>query len=372
MFKRYLTMPFGYPPETGAGDGGTTDNNVEISGAGASGEVSSGTASDAMIKAFEASSASEESAGPEAAAAAVSAGTETAVGTGITAPAAKGPQAPTGARGEAPQSRIEAAVKNAREAAVTETEAKFAWAKDLNPDSVTTAFNIARSLLNDTPGFAAKIAAELGMKLVPKEEAAKPIPQVGSAEFSFPKGALTSEDGVEAYSGKQVQEILNSAVASLRAEFGGQLKPLTEMRQNLTESEHRAQIREEAREAVTEMMTSFRAKPHFLVDDGKGGKHEHPNILRNLLAIPVQTRARIGAEAAMSRAYTQYLQEDVFPTIGTSAAETVRAENARKAATSTGTSAPGGSAAGKKPVLRDGDVSGLAAHLANLASASNV
>lgn len=379
MFRSHVERLLHYPPDAGGGDGGgTTENNAGPSGAAAAadGGVISGTASDAMMKAFEASSASEGAAGPEAVAA-EPAGHAGTVPTGAAASTsgAKGPQVPTGAAtntGPVPFDRHDAAVKNARQAGITEGEAKYAWAKDLDQESVSTAFGIARNLLSDTKGFAAKLAGELGMKLVPISEAASaPTGAAAGRAFTLPKADLRSEDGKGAYSDEALGKILTDFAAHMEAKFGDRVKPLEIMRQNLTEQEQRTAIHAEAHTAVDTMMRDFRAKPYFLVDDGKGNKVEHPNILRNLMAIPEQVRNRIGAEASMSRAYQQYLMEDVFPHIGNTAAAQVRNENARKAAASTGTIVPGGSGVtGKKERLRDGDVGGLAARMAEMAAST--
>jgi hypothetical protein len=374
--KRYMSLSLlYYPPDTGSG-GGTTDNNAGNSGV-SSGAVESGTASDAMIAAFAASSAAEGDSDPDSAeteeAPDLTGDTSELGGDDTTATGnAKGSQVPTGARGEAPLSRIEAATRNAREKAIQETEAKYAWAKNVQQEDVRVAFNIASALLEDTPGFAAKIAAEIGMKLVPINEtgSAAAAPATGGA-FKLPKAELRSEDGKGAFSEEQMSQVLTDFAAHLEAKFGDRVKPLESMRTQMTEREQRARITAEATASVNEMMADFRARQYFMVDDGKGGKIEHPSILRNLQAIPHSVRVKIGAEASMSRAYNKYLQEEVFPTIGTTAAAQVRNENARKLRGSTGNASVSGSTGrGTGTKLRDGDVAGLAAHMAKLAGAN--
>jgi hypothetical protein len=375
--------PFLYPPEVGSGSGGGTENNAgSSSGVTASeGSVTSGTASDAMIAAFTAASSAEEGTSgldTETEADPDVTGTPAATGDSnvATTTGAKGPQVPTGAQGEAPEPRIVTAVKNARAAAVAETEAKFAWAKDLDKDSVDTAFGVVGRMLEDTPKFAAKLAAELGMKLVPVDAPVTAAATgTGSAPatggFKLPKALLRSEDGQGAYSEEQMGQILESFGTHLEAKLTGQMKPLMEAHTRQTETEKKAAIRAEAQASVNEFMAEYRARPHFMVDDGKGGKIEHPSILRNLQAIPPNVRAKIGPEAAVSRAYNKYLAEEVFPTIGTTAAAQVRDENARKLRGSDGSMHPAGANGSTNPPrLRDGDINGLAAHMAKLAGAN--
>lgn len=366
MFKRYLLNPLSIPPDTGGESGGTSENNA---GASESGSVTSGTASDAMIAAFEASSALEESEGSD--------GNPSAIPTGVgdttrpdgSAAVAKSPatgvSVPTGARGEAPVSRIEAAVKNARETAIRETEERFAWAKDTSEDDAKIAFGVAGALLKDTPGFAAKLAEELGMKLVPKDApATAAVVPATPTEFKFPKATLRSEDGQGAFNEEQVVQILTDFRASILAEMGGTLKPLQDARAAGEKAELTARIEREAGESVRTMMADFRSRAHFQIDDGKGGKIDHPSINKYLQEIPHRIRVAIGPEAAVGRAYQKYLEKEVFPNIGTTAAARVRTENARKAAGASGVVSPGG-ADGTSEVkrVRDGDISGLAARM---------
>lgn len=370
MFKHYLLMLLCIPPDTGGESGGTSDNGA---GAGDTGSVTSGTASEAMIAAFEASSALEGSEDPDGDSSAIPTGvgdtTESDGSAAVATSPASGVQVPTGARGEAPVSRIEAAVKNAREKAITETEARYAWAKDTSEADAKIAFGVAGALLKDTPGFAAKLAEELGMKLVPKETpAAAAATTTVPTAFKFPTAKLRSEDGQGAFSEEQMVQILTDFKASLLAEMGGTIKPLQEMRENSEKAAKIAQIEREASESVTAMLADFRSRAHFQIDDGKGGKIDHPSINKYLQEIPHRIRVAIGPEAAMGRAYQKYLEKEVFPTIGTTAAARVRTENARKAAGSTGVITPGG-ADGTAPVkrVRDGDINGLAARMREMA-----
>lgn len=368
MFKRYLLKPLCIPPDTGGESGGTPENNA---GASESGSVTSGTASEAMIAAFEASSALEESEGSDGNPSAIPTGVGDTTGSdgsaAVATPPASGVQVPTGVRGEAPPNRIEAAVKNAREKAITETEAKYAWAKDTKPEDAEIAFGIAGSLLRDTPAFTAKLADELGMKLVPKDTPAGTTAAATTTAppaFTFPTAKLRSEDGQGAFSEEQMVQILTDFKASLLAEMGGTLKPLQDARAAGERAELEAKINREAAATVTTMMADFRGRAHFQIDDGKGGKIDHPSINKYLQEIPHRIRVAIGPEAALGRAYSKYLETEVFPSIGTNAAARVRTENARKAAGSTGVITPGGATgAGEVKRVRDGDVAGLAARM---------
>jgi hypothetical protein len=319
MYKWHVQLLYA-PPDVAAA--GTTEN---VAGSSTEGNVTSGTASDAMIKAAMASESSSDT--PPTGAEAVAGGTgETVVkpaGTpSATTPAAKGPQVPTG---EAPPNRIEAAVKNARETTRAEVEAEYAWAKGVDPKTVETAFGIVSEMLQDTPKFVQTLAEQLGMRVVPKDtptEAAKPV-----APYKLPAPALRSEDGRGAYDAEQLTEILAHQRQEILAELGGQMKPLLSDREAAAKEKAAEAVRAEGRQTATDVLTEMRKQPYFT-------KENEPEILKNLQAIPAATRAKIGAVASLYQAYNQFLAEKVFPTIGTTAEQQVRDANRKKAAAS--------------------------------------
>lgn len=340
---------------------GTTENvaasvttGVEPS---VSGNVSSGTASDAMIKAAMAASSAET---PPAGAAVSAEPTVPATpGTGGTPVAATGQQvptgqpAPTGDRGPIPLDRHETIVRNTRDKAVTETEAKYAWAKDVEPKSGALAMDITGQIASDPHKFANKLANTIGMKLVPIEAAGTPEQPQG-----LPKARLRAEDGTEAYAADQMPAIVAAIVAQVRAEY----QPLLQDRRQAQEQAAEQQVREGARQTVASALVEARKQPHFT-------KENEPAILAILQSIPAEVKASIGPIAALYQAYTTFLGRDIFPTIQTTAEANVRAAWDKKAAASIGAGSPtasGGDA--KAPVLKDGDVGGLARHMERLAS----
>jgi hypothetical protein len=351
MFKWYL-HPFYSPPETGAG--GTTEN---IAGSSTTeGSVTSGTASDAMIKAAMESESSSDT--PTTGAEAGAVGPVKPAGTTEvpTTQAAKGPQATTG---QAPESRIEAAVKNAREATRAEVEKEYAWAKGVDPETVQTAFSIVSELMQDSTKFAHVLAGELGMKLVPKDAATET--KAPAKKWEFPEGELRSEDGRRAYSQDQMREIVGEISNQLRAEFGTQLRPILDDRTNATRTAQIEAVKAQGRQVATEALAEARKLPHFT-------KENEPEILANLQAIPAQTRAKIGAVASLYQAYNKFLAEKVFPTIGITAEQQVRDANRKKAAASAGSVHPVTAGGDAKPVEIK-SIAQLAKHMEQLEAA---
>lgn len=362
MLKFWLA-PFSGPEDAGSG-GGTTDNAAASVTGGApepstSGNVSSGTASDAMVKAaMAASSADGSPAGNEAETAAITAGIAGTVAKPVVDPnqPAKGAQAAT--KGEAPESRIQAAVRNAR----AEVETQYAWAKDLNPTHVSVAMDVATEISRDAKGFASRLAGELGMKLVPIKEQAQP-PQGGQAtgdgQAELPKPRLRAEDGTAAYAADQMPAIIDAITKRITAQFEGRIKPLVDDRERNQRTALATEQRESARQTVEGALAKARQLPHFT-------KENEPHILGLLKAIPQAERLQMGPIGAMYHAYNQFLAQKVFPSVDTAAEERVRASYAKKAATSVGSGHPvdqGGN--GKSTEIKG--VDGLARHMERLA-----
>lgn len=326
-----------YPPDTGSGSG-SAENGVAP---GTDASVTSGSASESLIAA---ALASESSAGgapgeeSEAAKVAKMAGLDVETGTpkpGSSDAAAK-PHATGGPGkvepGQAPESRIESAVKNARATAVAETEAKYAWAKGIDQETVKTSFGLVEAMLTDTPKFLRTLAAQEGFQIVPIGE--KPAVETGGAErkpFALPKAELRSEDGKGAYSEEQLGQILKDFAADLKAEFSGQLKPILSDRERAQKQADRDAEVHQASAIVTETMTELRAKPFFQVENKDGKKVDSPKIYEYLMAIPEKAR-QANPVAAMHRAYATYMEKDILPNFGAISAQRVRDENAKKAA----------------------------------------
>lgn len=354
--------------QTDNGGGGTSENvAASVTGGAAeptsSGNVTSGSASDAMIKAAMAASSTEEAtAGAEADKPATPGTPEIAA-----KPGAIDPQGKPGA----PESRITAATRNARTAAIAETEAKYAWAKGIEPAAAEIAFDVAVELAKDPTAFAEKLASRLGMRLVPLTQAAAArTTEQGDPNEQMPTPSLRSEDGQMVYTAEQLHKALEINSRKLLAQMRGEIKPLMDGHQATQRTQAEAEAHQHATETKDFILSAARQQPHFQVDDGKGGKMDHPKILENLKAIAPAERRRLGPAGALYQAYTQYLREDVFPNIEQSVTKRVQ-DSWKKKAAGSGGAHPNGSDASEKPTrLRDGDVTGLAAHMARLAEAS--
>lgn len=312
--------------------------------------VSSGTASEAMIRAAEAaSSAAPEPTGVAAVGdttppAGVSTPGATAAATGQ--PEASGQPAATGTRGEAPEPRIVAAVKNAR----AEVEAQYAWARDLNQDDAKNGVSLLREIRGDAAGFVRRLAQELGLSF-----AEAPKPEV-KAPWVKPVPALRSEDGKAAYTDEQVEAML----AHVKEEILGEVAPLREAHTKAEEARTLGERIAAAKTRIDTALTEARNLPHF--------KEHEDAIGKKLQQIPPQTRRELGAVACLHMAYNQVLAETVFPSIATTAEAKVRDEYERKAATSTGTVRPtGASGEAGKPTTLDTPVK-LANHMEQLAA----
>ena len=92
------------------------------------------------------------------------------------------------------------------------------------------------------------------------------------------------------------------------------------------------------------------------------------DIAKELEQVDPRVRRQVGSVAALYMAYNKVLAEKVFPTIGRDAESKVREGFKRSAAASNGQVKPGAGVDGKPKPLKDGDVDGLAAHMARLAS----
>lgn len=384
-----------YGPETGdvggGSGGGSTENTAGTSGAAeAAVGVTSGSASDALIKAAMASESSTEeiSTGSEAEAVARATGqVEDTTQTGThgpgatqkpatTAQAATG-QPPTGAKGPIPFDRHEAALKNARTEAAAEALKPLAWAKDLKQQDVAVAFDVASQIIAGPEAFVRKLAQELGFEVVkpgqqPTGTAATGASSLFAADgkLALPKGKLRSEDGLEAYSSDQLAGIIEGVISHVEQKMTGSLKPLLDERTTAQQTEARNRIVSEARQTASVTLTEARKLPHFQMKDHAGQMVDHPKILANLQAIPVETRKAIGPVAALYQAYNKFLSEDVFPTLGQRSEQQVRDDNRRKAAASQGAHPAGQQVAGKKPELKG--VSDLARRMEEMAAGGAV
>lgn len=340
---------------------GTTDNAAGSGAApAASGNITSGTASEAMIKA--ATTASSAEAAPAVnltgdTAKPAGDGTSGATSDATGQPVPTGQPAATGTA-EAPQARIEAAVRNAR----AEVESKYAWAKGITPEQqrdIPTSLGIIRELRSNALGFWRRLGQELGQNVQAPAAAAAVVEE---KEEAFPEPMLRSEDGKGAYSDGQVREIAAMLRRQITKELRGEMKPMTEFfDKEQTSREERASNERSMRKAGW-AMTEARKLPHFT-------KENEPAILAKLEAIPAEIKREIGGVAALHMAYNQFLAETIFPNIETAADARVRASYDKKAAASRGQVHPTDQGGEGKSVEIKG-VDGLARHMERLAAAA--
>lgn len=316
------------------------------------GSVTSGTASEAMIKAATASVSD-----PAAPASATGAAT-TATQTGGIVPPKPTPAAtaqaerPTTSGDGIPPNRIEAAVRNARAKEAERLMSHYGLSRATSPEHVRNALAILNGLQSDPQGTIDYLIANGHIKVNGNGHG----PSKTQPEESF-EPELRSEDGKTAYSASQVTALLKREIERARDEMREEMRPLAS--HYATERQAREQLArvESARGVAQKALAQARDMPHF--------KEHEPAILSKLSEMDPNVRKEFGPVAAMMMAYNEVLKENVFPTIATKAAQQVRDENARKAATSRGQVSPTGSeSGGKVPELNGPDA--LARHMERL------
>lgn len=367
MFKRYLHhTPLLDDPSDGGG-GGSTENGAGSSGVAeaAGGGITSGTASEALIAAATASESSTEK-------------PATTTGTGdelvdltaearATAAATQQPKAgDTTVKGPVPADRHIAAVRNARQEGATEARAEYSG---LTPAQVKQMATLVVPLLQNREGFLTRLATDLGYTLT-KGGAAK-VEEKVAEPFKFPTGKLRAEDGSMAYSTDQMQEILQGMAERLKTELKGEMKPLFDFKDAGAQRELDENLRVQAQADGREILTEMRARPYFQTKDASGKVVDHPKILEYLRAIDPAIRAK-NPKAAVFAAYQTFMEKDVLPAISNRARTDVNNDNRRKAAANVSVHPGGGAAPAAKKDVRDGDVSGLAKRMEEMANAGAV
>lgn len=272
---------------------------------------------------------------------------------------AKPPEATSGATGqpatethkpvaEAPERRIEAAVRNARVETEKQIREQFKWTEGLNPQEVQRATELVGQLFRDPRAF----YQQLGSELNPVEDKDDPNPEPD----------LQTEDGrVKAYSETAVQKLLANLEKRLTRQFKPALTFAEQSQKQAQDQERIAKITEEGRQLASEAIEHLKTQPHF---------EEHKlEIAKALQSMNPDFRRRVGTVAALYMSYNKVLAEKVFPGIQTSAETKVKEDFARKANTSRGQAHPtnvGGD--GQKPALRNQN--DLARHLQRLHEAA--
>ena len=260
---------------------------------------------------------------------------------------------------EAPEPRIVAAVKNAREA----LEGELGWARTLGVPKaeVQRYVSLGHRLDQDPRSFYAQLGQELG---ITHEEGtgrrpAEPVPE----PFTIPEGDLFSEDRTQrAYSEKSMRKIITDLRADIVREVRGEYQPAIEFatagRSAQEDAEVRAQAAETARQAITHALTL----PHF--------RENQQLISEELAKIDPTIRHQVGSVAAMYMAYNKVLAERVLPVLGQQRESQTIADLQRSA--TAGSTVVGTQAAPRpKPSLRDGNLDDLARHMEQLAGGAS-
>lgn len=345
---------------------GTSENEqTATSAAGGTGQsgasqpaVSSGTASAALIAAAQAaSSADTGTAGNQPGTQPPAAGTgtpgATPDATGQPPAAGTTGQQPAGSGGQAPENRIVTAVKNARAEARAEVEREFNQRYGgVDPAIAKDAVEFFSELRRDPTAF----YEELGRRLGKSPTAA------ANTDEAYPEADLVSQDGkLKTYSHDAFQKALAVHGNKVKAALMKELEPFLQFTKAAQTREEQEAAGEEHRRTILSALTEARKLKHFT-------KENEPGILETLQTIPEETRKALGPVAALHMAYSMFVDAKVLPTADQEAERRVRESFNKKANTSTGSVQPTGQGGDpKKTELRQGDVSGLAAHMARMA-----
>lgn len=337
---------------------GTSENPATLSSAPATAgaesgasepAVSSGTASAAMIKAAEAAS----SAAPEPAVPAGTPSPTAGSGTpGATSGAIGQPKGAVSASGqpagEAPESRIERAVHNAREAVRQEVESKFSAFRGMDPADAQAGLQLLHAIRSNPQEF----LQELGGRINQGREADEP----------YPEADLVSADGkLKTYRAETLHKAFDVHGNRVIAQVMQKIQPYLDF---INTEQGRRQVAEQEGQQVQMISTALadaRKLRHFT-------KANEGAILESLRAIPQEQRDALGPVAALHMAYNNFVESHVFPTIDSDAEARVRANFQKKVHATTGTVSPSSSdqtGEPKRPVLRNSDQ--LARHMEWLA-----
>lgn len=319
--------------------------------------LTSGTASEALLRAAEAASSADTQ--PEGK---TTGDTMPQVGDGTpeSKPAATGQPATSNPAGSqpapdgTPEHRIQAAVRNAREQATREVEARYAAFKGMDPEQVSTGLALLREIQADPGKFLEELSTRLG------RPATAPAAAVADDE-DLPEPDLVSKDGqLRTYKAETLQKMLDIHGRRIAAAIRNEVKPFIDYTQTAQTREQQAADYAKREQVVRQALEEARELPHFT-------KENEPAILEILQGMSDEARASLGPVAALHKAYALFLKERVFPTIDSDADRRVRESFTRKAATSAGTVHPSGQGGDTKPPELKG-VADLAAHMERMAA----
>lgn len=313
---------------------------------------SSGTASEALIKAATAVSSPAnpaEGATPASTPAAAVANPD-----GTTKPAIVAQPAGQPPVGEAPEPRIVAATRNAREKTIQEFGG-------YQPAQVREGMAIITAIHNDPIGFITQIIKDVQSKghTIPGFGTPAAQPAAPQSVEGFPEADIETTDGkIKGWS----RDSVIKALAFQKQELIGELTPDLQYVRNERERAAQESVKAQTRQEAGEIKAQIEALPYY--------KENEPAIadkLRQMWADNPQLVKKFGVPAALYHCYNQVLTESVYPKMQQTAEEKVRADFGRKAATSLGSAHPvssGGDA--KAPQLNNSR--DLAAHMERLAA----
>lgn len=269
-----------------------------------------------------------------------------------------------------PEERRNVILENTRKKATDEVMSKLGWAKDVQPEMVRTAFDLAGRIAEDPVGHVVQLISEI--RQIPQLAAALEArmggaPQARAAAKGMPTPRLKAEDGTLAFSSEQVLEIMTNMKAEFEEMLGGRVQPLEDFRGNLEEREQVMETIQQSRTESRELLGEMRQLAHWPTGETK--KAGEVKIAGYLAAIPAETKRKIGAVASMYQAYNTYLQKDVFPTLGSKTEQEVRDNLRRKAAAGSGTVVPGTTVA-QTSTKKPSNPQELAAHMAQMAGSN--
>lgn len=320
--------------------------------------ITSGTASEAMIKAATAASSAEAPpTGDKKVGDTPPPASTTDAGASVAAiePPVKDDSAAAAAatRGEAPPHRIEAAVRNARQLAQAETLRSYGL-EGVDPADVRVGMEILADIRKDPKSFWQRLGTELGA-----QGGGKTTEEV---EEDYPEADLISPDGkLKTYSIDAHRKALDIHGRKIQKQLMGELRPVMDFVENEKSTRSTAEAQAAVQTLVGQTLTEARKLPHFT-------KENEPLIVEKMKAIAPEVKRAIGPVAALYMAYNQMMAEKVFPGIDAAAEAKVRDSYAKKANASNGSTHPVSTGGDGKPVKLDNQQD-LARHMERMAAA---
>lgn len=270
-------------------------------------------------------------------------------------PAATSPVAGGSPTTDAPEHRIEAAVRNAREKANQEWKEKVGWADGLEQAKVKRALDILSRLDADPKAFVSQVNQELGV-LNPTD----------------PDPDLVSADGkLRAYSADAMRQIVANVEARMTRALEGKIRPALDFTKQQQDELARNRIISDAHKTINTVLEDARKTMPWLAGKDNDERQKIEGALAEKInGYPAELKAQLGPIGTFYRAASEYYYTVIQPAQRAQAEATVDANNKRKAAASLGTVGPAGSAASR--VKRPTTVDELAAHLASMPGADSV